>query len=292
MCLRRQAQLQKHKLKGVVYYQSKKLCKKLVDALDCPYYYAGVVDQAERLKAQEEEGGLIIATLALGTRVNYLGIMYIMHVGMLQSIIDFTQESGQGGRASEVVDSVILVEHGEVEQTLSKKGDDINVQAIGVFIISSSCRQLLISQYLDRTRVSYSDMEALARCDRCRDGIRQWLNEQESSSQEQQQVQELFNELRARCVVYYLLGNAGGYSEWQKHRIMQCTAHLGVTRLKLDRFCNGMRDQGGIYSCQRCQVSQKYYVTQEGQDKLCQQPNVVVPLVRTAAITEEGEQVI
>lgn len=46
------------------------------------------------------EGGFMVATSALGT-------------GM-----DFTQESGRGGRAGETLDSVVLVEHGEVERTM------------------------------------------------------------------------------------------------------------------------------------------------------------------------------
>jgi hypothetical protein len=60
---------------------------------------------------------------------------------------------------------VILVEHSKVERTLSEKGGDIDVQTIGVFIISSGCQQLLMSWCLDRTTVSCSGMEALAECD-------------------------------------------------------------------------------------------------------------------------------
>ncbi|KAF2463237.1 uncharacterized protein BDR25DRAFT_362955 [Lindgomyces ingoldianus] len=46
-------------------------------------------------------GGLIVATLALGTGVDYPGVVYILHVGMPWSMIDFAQESGRGGRARE-----------------------------------------------------------------------------------------------------------------------------------------------------------------------------------------------
>jgi superfamily II DNA helicase RecQ len=93
----------------------------------------------------EQDGRLIIATAVLGTRVDYLGIMYIMHIGMLWSMINFAQESGRGGQEREVVDLVILVEHSEVERRLLQEADKINVQVIGLFIISSSCQQLLMS---------------------------------------------------------------------------------------------------------------------------------------------------
>ena len=63
-----------------------------------------------------------------------------MHVGMLWSIIDYAQESGRGGRAGERVNSVVLVKHGEVERTIKQKSDNLDVQAMGTFIISSSCR--------------------------------------------------------------------------------------------------------------------------------------------------------
>jgi hypothetical protein len=88
-------------------------------------------------------------------------------------MINFAQESRRGGQGREVVDSVILVEHSKVEQRLLQEADKINVQAIGLFIISSSCQQLLISQYIDRTGVSCSNLEQSARCNQCRDRVRQ-----------------------------------------------------------------------------------------------------------------------
>jgi superfamily II DNA helicase RecQ len=211
--LQRQAQLQRQRLKGVVYCRSKRLYKKLADALNCCYYHADVVDQAERLAAWEQESRLIVATSALGTRVDYPGIVYIMHVGMLWSMINFAQESGRGGQGREVVDSVILVEHSEVERRLLQEADKINVQAMGLFIISSSCQQLLMSRYIDRTGVSCGDLEQSAGCDQCKDRVRQWLDKQESSSWEWQQVQELFNKLQRRCVACCLQGNLGRYSK-------------------------------------------------------------------------------
>jgi hypothetical protein len=57
------------------------------------------------------------------------------------SMIDFAQESGCGGRADERVDSVVLVEKGEV--------DDLNVQAMGMFLVGKGCRRGLMSSYLD-----------------------------------------------------------------------------------------------------------------------------------------------
>ena len=60
-------------------------------------------------------GGLIVATSALGTGVDFPGIVIILHVDLPYGMIDFAQESGRGGRAGEDVDSVVLVEQGKVD---------------------------------------------------------------------------------------------------------------------------------------------------------------------------------
>ena len=115
ICQRQQRLLLDRGEKGVVYCRSKQQCEDLAEALACAYYHAGDVDRAERLRQWLMDVGLIVATSALGTGVDFPGIVYIVHVGMPWSIIDYAQESGRGGRAGERVNSVVLVEHGEVE---------------------------------------------------------------------------------------------------------------------------------------------------------------------------------
>ncbi|CAN9385033.1 unnamed protein product [Alternaria alternata] len=82
MC-RRQQQLLLHRgEKGVVYCRSKQQCEELAEALGCGCYHAGDIERAERLKQWLLDGGLIVATSALGTGVDFPGIVYILHVGM------------------------------------------------------------------------------------------------------------------------------------------------------------------------------------------------------------------
>lgn len=52
----------------------------------------GVVDRSERLEAWTGEGGLIVATSALGTGVDFPGIVFILHIGMPWSMMDYAQE--------------------------------------------------------------------------------------------------------------------------------------------------------------------------------------------------------
>ncbi|KAJ9653324.1 hypothetical protein H2201_009152 [Coniosporium apollinis] len=73
-------------------------------------------DKEERLQDWLEKGGLMVATSALDTGVDYPEIVYVLHVGMPYGMIDFAQESGRAGRAGEAVDSIILVEEGETRR--------------------------------------------------------------------------------------------------------------------------------------------------------------------------------
>jgi hypothetical protein len=55
-----------------------------------------------------------------------------------------------------------VVGHREVEKWIEKESDDINVQAMGHFLISSRCQQELISLYLDIEGVRCRDIEAVS----------------------------------------------------------------------------------------------------------------------------------
>ena len=240
MC-RRQQQLLLHRgEKGVVYCRSKQQCEELAEALGCGCYHASDMERAERLKQWLLDGGLIVATSALGTGVDFPGIVYILHVGMPWSMIDYAQESGRGGRAGERVDAVVLVEKGEVERTMKQKSGDLDVQAMGVFLLSSGCRRGLMSGYLDGRRVECNDLET-AGCDRCGEGVRGWQDEQIEASGEWQQVQEVLEEVREGCVVCWLVrAEEVETGEWQKHTARDCTAHEGLTGRELDAFRQGM----------------------------------------------------
>ena len=186
---------------------------------------------------------------------------------------------------------MILVEQGEVERTMRQKSDDLDVQAMGTFLIGSGCRRGLMSGYLDGKRVECNDIES-AGCDRCGEGARGWQDAQREASTEWQQVQEVLDEVREGCVVCWMIGDDVERGEWQRHKVMQCTAHAGVTGIELDAFRRRIRDGGGSHSCRRCWVSQKYCATGEDVANRCQWPNVVVPVARVVAGEEKGVEII
>jgi hypothetical protein len=55
------------------------------------------------------------------------------------SISNFAQSSSRGGRGGEQFNVVVLVEHREVEKAMEREKDEIDVLAIGQFLIGSRC---------------------------------------------------------------------------------------------------------------------------------------------------------
>jgi superfamily II DNA helicase RecQ len=72
-----------------VYSRSRDQYERLARELKCAYYHARAADNEERLKAWLEQGGLIVATSALGTGIDFLGIVFTLHVDILYGMIDF-----------------------------------------------------------------------------------------------------------------------------------------------------------------------------------------------------------
>ena len=89
-----------------------------------------------------------------------------------------------------------------------------------------------------------------------------------------------------------MIGDNIEMGEWQRHKVMQCTTHVGVTSIELDAFRRGIWDRSGSHSCQRCWVSQKYCATGEDIANQCQWPNVVVPVAKVVVGQEKGVEMI
>jgi superfamily II DNA helicase RecQ len=126
--------------------------------------------------------------------VDFLGIVYILHVGMPWSMTDFAQASGLGGRGGEQVDVVVVLGYGEVERQMENESDDMDVQAMGHYLIGSGCRWELMSSHLDTKGVQCKNVEAVG-CDRCGEGEQQWLEAQEGWAREWEAVVRVFNEI-------------------------------------------------------------------------------------------------
>jgi superfamily II DNA helicase RecQ len=113
---------------------------------------------------------LIVATSALGTGVDFLGIVFTLYVDIPYGMIDFVQESGRAGRTGEDVDSVVLIEEGKAERQLASGKAAVDESIICEFVITAGCRRRVIGLYLDNKETGYSNEASVANCDRCGEG--------------------------------------------------------------------------------------------------------------------------
>jgi superfamily II DNA helicase RecQ len=95
-----------------------KQCKILAEMLRYSYYHSelSVENKKARVKIWLKSGGWVVTTIALGTRVNYSEIMFILHVGILYGMINYMQELECVGQAGEAADLIILIENRKMQQ--------------------------------------------------------------------------------------------------------------------------------------------------------------------------------
>ena len=78
--------------------------------MDCPFYKATATGKQELLEQWASgSGGWIVATGALGTGIDILGVVYIIHLGRPYGLTSFMQQAGRGGRAGEISDSIVIL---------------------------------------------------------------------------------------------------------------------------------------------------------------------------------------
>jgi hypothetical protein len=70
---------------------------------------------------------------------------------------------------------VVLIEKGAVERLIKQKTEDINVQAIGTFLIGDGCWRAWMSSYLNSKQIECSDINGAA-CNWCSEGACEWHN--------------------------------------------------------------------------------------------------------------------
>jgi superfamily II DNA/RNA helicase len=267
--------------KGVVYCRSRAQCETLADELGCAYYHAEADGREERIADWAERGGLIVATSALGTGVDFPGITLVLHVDIPWGMIDFAQESGRAGRQGEDVDSVIVMEEGRIERVRYKMQSP-DEQAMLEFVRTRGCRRKINGRFLDGTEHScMSDERGLARCDNCGDGWTALERRQRQTSEAKARVEHVLSELVEDCPVCWVEGrvtcNAG-----------TCAIGDGWG----DSATLEIRFDQDTHSCYRCGLSQKFCNTGQSTGAECQWPNVAVPMLRTIRRTREGAEIL
>jgi superfamily II DNA helicase RecQ len=267
--------------KGIVYSLSRDACESLAAQLGCGHYHAGVVDREEKLQSWLDRGGFITATSALGTGVDFRGIVFVLHIDLPWSMIDFAQESGRAGRDGEVVTSMILVPENVVEVKLQQGGMSLDRSAIAEFITSRGCRRRTMSAYLDGEEMakSCSDLVNCAQCDRCNEGLTEFRETARSRTEEWEQVRRELDRLVGSCV-WCWSQEESVEQLWREHSIETCQrSWLGLSMDEVKRFRAQIVYEKKGHTCHRCGISQNFCATKEDAAQACQWPFVVAPLL-------------
>jgi superfamily II DNA or RNA helicase len=282
--------------KGVGYCRSRTQCETLAGELGCAYYHAEADGREERIADWVERGGLIVATSALGTGVDFPGITLVLHVDIPWDMIDFAQESGRAGRQGEDVDSVIVMEEGRVDRVRYKMQSP-DEQAILEFVRTRSCRRKINGRFLDGMEHDcVSDERGLARCDNCGDGWTALERRQRQMSETRAAVERVLSELVEDCPVCWAEGRAscksGRVRLPQQVNVPTVAAACAFGNEVGESAMLNIRFDQETHSCFRCGLSQKFCNTGQSTGAECQWPNVAAPMLRTIRRTRQGAEIL
>jgi superfamily II DNA or RNA helicase len=186
--------------RGVFYCRSRDHAEDLAKLLRCGFFHSTSTSKEETIASWMEDGGFCAATGALGTGVDFPGIVYIVHVGVPYGMIDFAQETGRGGRSGEPVDSIVLLTDAESRDLARKEAAELSIDemAMKVFLETKECRRLVMSGYLDEEGKTCADVEGRP-CDHCGEGIADWTATQVRRAEEVQRVEQGLDEAQRHC---------------------------------------------------------------------------------------------
>lgn len=171
--------------KGVIYVGRKDLGHQLAEGLGCHMYSADLTadEQAAVLSTwQSDSGRFLVATSALGTGVDVKGVVCIIHAGRPQGLVAYLQQSGRGGRAGEVVRSIIVCGAQDqpgfgYESTGAHSHRRQTEEALTAFLQTTKCRRAILTDFADGQARLCTDAEC-AQCDLCASRTKANLDQQ------------------------------------------------------------------------------------------------------------------
>jgi superfamily II DNA helicase RecQ len=127
----------------------------------------------------------MVATGALGTGIDILGVVFIIYLGRPYGLTSFIQQAGRGGRGGEISDSIVILPsssssdgsrrfpapRAELVNTYSVEAEDEAV--LSEYLESSSCRRTVLGRHLDGYLEATSCLATNSvPCDRCQGLLR------------------------------------------------------------------------------------------------------------------------
>jgi superfamily II DNA helicase RecQ len=234
--------------RGIFYCRQRDTAEELAKLLRYRFFHSISARKEETIVSWIENGGFCAATGALGTGVDFPGIVYIVYIGVPYRMIDFAQESGRGRQSSKAVDSIVLLTDVETRDLARKEPAELSIDeiAIKVFIETKECRQLVMSGYLDEEGKTCTDAQGRL-CNHCSKGVADWTATQVQQAEEVQQVEQGLDEAQRQygfCLV--ALGTAAA-----DHLPSKCSATPGLDLMTSeqlhDRVTYDRRNQYQVY---------------------------------------------
>lgn len=299
-CRRRMAHFRQGE-KGVVYCRSREETEDLAKEIGCGFVHAKGVENEGSIAGWLEEGGFIVATSALGTGVDYPGIIFVLHAGMPYGMIDYAQESGRAGRGGEEVSSVIVVEEGFVdEQERRGKIKSVDERAIVEYLRTEGCRRAVFSSYFDGEaygkELVCDDNGDLARCDRCGEGEVDVQRSERVMAEDRELVESILDDVADGCTSCWLAdllerdsGEGDGIG-WQ-HRREECERAQREEE-EGEGFRRRVVFDRDTHSCHKCSFSQKMCRTGADVREKCQWPRIAICIAIAACRNGIGRGII
>jgi superfamily II DNA or RNA helicase len=304
ICKNLLAQLRRRE-RMAVYCRSIAECRELAEALGCGVFYSGNPTNTEALQQWLAEGGVIVASTALGTGVNYPGVMVVVHVGLPYGLVDFSQESGRAGRAGEEVDSLVLLERNweaqeDTQRQRWRREWSPDELAMVDFVKTKECRRLVLAKNFDTVRPVDCETGEMARCDRCRPGITDWHRKQSRASHEEGMFTEALDQIAGNCSVCWVASAKGTVRDWQhngrgcrwRERVLtDDERQVDISEPSCDDFRGKIRYLNAAHTCHRCGISQQLCHTRIEGGK-CQWPHIAISVTRLALTCCIGRNIV
>ena len=111
----------------------------------------------------------LVATTALSNGIDYDEVQLVANYGKPRNIIEFGQESGRGGWALDIAQSIVFWDPSQKDRPLEPGQDDIGVAGMNDYVSTCACRCICLGKNLndDQSNISCLQMGVVALCDLC-----------------------------------------------------------------------------------------------------------------------------
>ena len=166
----------------IVYCRTVQQTKDFAVRLECPAFYNTVGTDVEKdailEKLRRGQERVFTSTNALGEGIDAPGVRVIIHIGMVNSLDDYGQQSGRAGRDGRSASEAIILRKTWIDPNGKKRreqGWEVEAE-MKAFMEGDRCRRAVLDAYMDgRGDSAYSEQEGRTtceageqRCDVCR----------------------------------------------------------------------------------------------------------------------------